>query len=117
MPPLPPPKKSTFPLFSNEMSYHETPFFEATLHETHPYVPYAPARPQKEYLAIPAVPSGAPMQPISSKISEPPLLLILFVCVLVAGYAYRMFARSTCGCEAHRTRYRTEKAATCGKYH
>ncbi|TGO60217.1 hypothetical protein BCON_0037g00170 [Botryotinia convoluta] len=78
MPPLPPPKKSPFPRFSNEMSYHENPFFEATLHETHPYVPYVPAQPQKQYLAIPAVPSGAPMQPIGSQLSEPPLLLILF---------------------------------------
>ncbi|THV53653.1 hypothetical protein BGAL_0045g00120 [Botrytis galanthina] len=117
MPPLPPPKKSPFPLFSNEMSYHENPFFEATLHETHPYVPYAPARPQKQYLAIPAVPSGAPMQPISSHLSEPPLLLILFACVLFAGYAYRMFARSSCGCGAHKTRYSPERSTTCGKDH
>ncbi|KAF7943511.1 hypothetical protein EAE96_011434 [Botrytis aclada] len=117
MPPLPPPKKPSFPQFSNEMSYHENPFFEATLHETHPYVPYVPVRPQKQYLAIPAVPSGAPMQPINPNLSELPLLLILFVSFLVAGYAYRMFARSPCGCGAHKTRYSTEKAATCGKDH
>ena len=117
MPPLPPPKKSPFPRFSNEMSYHENPFFEATLHETHPYVPYVPVRPQKQYLAIPAVPSAAPMQPIFSNLSEPPLLLILFAGILVAGCAYRMFARSSCGCGVHETRYSNVKAARCGKDH